>query len=190
MSLSYGSLFENWEIGVARKLINDYRRKWKCLEREDFDDLLQECLMHWLEVRSEYNPSREASKKTFMARIIRNRIINIIEKATSEKRKTIYESVSLDESINNDEDAPTLKDQIADRQDDLPQIKAELKIELSRAFQKLTPQQKELCRLLSEEGLSINEACEHFSKHRSNVYRDVFRIREIFENEGLREYLR
>lgn len=190
MSLSYGRLFEGWEIAVTKRLINDYRKKWKCLEREDADDLMQECLMRWFEVRDTYDADREASKKTFLSRIVRNRLINIVEKATSEKRKTIYESVSLDEPVSNDEDAPTLKDQIADRQDSPPQFKAGLKIELSEAFQKLTPQQKELCRLLGEEGLSINEACKSFSKHRSNVYRDVLRIREIFENEGLREYLR
>lgn len=190
MSLNYRGLFEGWEIAVTKKLVNDYRKKWKCLEREGFDDLLQECLMHWLDVRDGYDSSREASKKTFMAKIIRNRLSNIVEKATAEKRKALYESVSLDEPLNDDEDAPTLKDQIADRQDDLPQIKAELKIELSKAFQKLTPQQKKLCRLLGEEGLSINEACRQFSKHRSNVYRDVLRIREIFEKEGLKDYLK
>jgi len=190
MNPNYRGLFESWEIAVAKKLVNEYRKKWKCLEREGFDDLLQEGLMHWLDVRDRYDPSREASKKTFMAKIIRNRLSNIVEKATAEKRKTIYESVSLDEPLNDDEDAPTLKDRIADRQDDLPQIKAELKIELSKTLQKLTPQQKKLCRLLGEEGLSINEACRHFGKHRSNVYRDVIRIREIFEKEGLRDYLK
>jgi len=67
---------------------------------------------------------------------------------------------------------------------------SELKIELSRAYQKLTPQQQELCKLLGEEGMSINEACKHFDKHRSNIYRDVLRIRKLFEEEGLKDYLK
>ena len=190
MSLSYGRLFEGWEIAVTKRLINDYRKKWKCLEREDADDLMQECLMHWLEVRDTYDAGREASKKTFMARIIRNRLINIVEKATSEKRKNIYESVSLDEPVSNDEDAPTLKDKIAASDDALPQINSELKIELSKAYQKLTPQQQKLCKLLGEEGVTISEACRRLDKHRMIIYREIARIRELFEKEGLKDYLK
>lgn len=189
-SLNYYGLFEGWEIAVAKKLIHDYRENWKCLKRDDFDDLLQECLMRWLEVRDTYDQDREASEKTFMARIVRNLLINIVEKATAEKRKAFYESESLDAPLSDEEDAPTLKDQIASKQEDLPQSGTELRLEIARTLQKLSPQQKELCRLIGEEGLSINEACSHFGKHRSNIYRDVIRIKEVFEKEGLKDYLK
>lgn len=114
-SLNYYGLFEGWEIAVAKKLIHDYRESWKCLKRDDFDDLLQECLMRWLEVRDTYEQDRKASEKTFMARIVRNLLINIVEKATAEKRKAFYDSESLDAPISDEEDAPTLKDQIASK---------------------------------------------------------------------------
>lgn len=189
MSLNYGGLFESWELAVAKRLVSDYRKEWKCLEREGFDDLLQECFMHWLEVRDGFDPGRDASKKTFMARVIRNKLGNIIEKATAEKRKTIYESVSLDSPLNDDEGEPTLKDKIAESDDVLPQIKSELKIELSKAFQKLTPQQQKLCKLLGEEGLSVTEASKEMKRHRRHLYREIARIRDIFEKEGLKDYL-
>jgi len=188
--LYYGGLFEGWEIAVIKKLIKEYREKYKCLRRESFDDLLQECLICWLDLRERYDPRRGASKKVFMAGVIRKELGKIIEKATTDKRKTIYESVSLDASLNDDEDAPALKDQIPESNDAPPQIKSDLRIELSKAYQKLTPQQKKLCKLLGEDGLSINEASKHFGKHRSNIYREVLRIREIFEKEGLKDYLK
>ncbi len=190
MSFNYGGLFESWEIAVAKRVINGYRKEHKYLEREGLDDLLQECLIHWLEVRCRYDPKRGASKKTYMAEVVRNMLSKLAEKATADKRKAIYESVSLDEPFNDDEDTPALKDKIAESDDVLPQIKSELKIELSEAFQKLTPQQQELCKLLGEEGLTISEACRRLDKHRMIVYRELARIRELFEKEGLKDYLK
>jgi DNA-directed RNA polymerase specialized sigma24 family protein len=71
-----------------------------------------------------------------------------------------------------------------------PRNGTDLRLEIVRTLEKLSPQQKELCRLIGEEGLSINEACSHFGKHRSNIYRDVIRIKEVFEKEGLKDYLK
>lgn len=188
--MNYGGLFESWELGVAKRVIDDYRREHRSLQRDGFDDLLQECLIHWLEVRDQYDPGRGASKKTYMAEVIGNVLGHLAEKTRTDKRKTIYESVSLDEPLNDDEDAPTLKDKIAQSDDVLPQIKSELKIELTKAFQKLTPQQQKLCKLLGEEGLTITEACRRLDKHRMIVYRELARIRELFEKEGLKDYLK
>ena len=188
--MNYGGLFESWELGVAKRVINDYRREHRNLAREGFDDLLQECLIHWLDVRDQYDPGRGASEKTYMAEVIRNVLGQLAEKARTDKRKTIYESISLDEPLNDDEDAPTLKDKIAQSDDVMPQIKSELKIELSKTFQKLTPQQQKLCKLLGEEGLTISEACRRLDKHRMIVYRELARIRELFEKEGLKDYLK
>ena len=185
--MNYGGLFESWEVAVVKNLINDYRRKWRFLKREGFDDLLQECLIHWLDVRDGYEVSRETSKKAFMARVIKNKLKNILAKAQAKKRKAFYESVSLDAPFDDEKDLPDLKDQITNTPDELSQ---ELKIRLSEALKKLTPQQKKLCKLLGEEGLNINEACKHFNKHRSSIYRDVLRVRALFEKEGLKNYLR
>ena len=188
--MNYGGLFDWWEIAVAKKLIHEYRENHRCLQKEDFDDLLQECLIAWLDLRDQYDPSRDASRKTFMAGVVRIELCKIIEKATAEKRKTIYESVSLDQPLDDEEGAPTLKDKIPDTKNTSPLINSELKKELSKAYEKLTPRQQKLYKLLAEDGLSINAACKHFNNHRSIVYREVIKIREVFEKEGLRDYLR
>ena len=124
-----------------------------------------------------------------MAKVIRNKLSNIVEKATAEKRKTIYESVSLDKPLNDDEDEPALKDKIPDSKSVPPQIRIGLRIGLSKAYQKLTPQQKKLCKLLGEDGLSVTEASKEMKKHRRHLYREIARIREVFKKEGLKDYL-
>ncbi len=53
MALKQGNGLQGWEIAVTKKLIGEFRRRSRSLYREEFDDLLQECLMHWLEVRQQ-----------------------------------------------------------------------------------------------------------------------------------------
>lgn len=188
--MHYGGLFENWEIAIAKWVINEYREKHKYLRRESFDDLLQECLFSWLSLRERYDPSREASKKTFMAGVIRKELKKIAEKLSADKRKTIYETIPLDKPPDNDEDGFPLEEKIPEKNPSPSRTEQDLKIELSKVYQKLNPLQKKLCRLLGEEGLSVNEACKHFGEHRSSIYREVQRIREIFKKEGLKDYLK
>ena len=189
MSLSYKGFFEDWEVALVRKLINEFRSKAKCLRKENVEDLQQDCLIHWIEVQDAYDPTREASKQTFMARVIRNKLNNIIEKILRDKRKTLYECLSLNELVGEDENSSSFTDQITDADQPPFTLKADLKTDLDKTIKKLTPQQQKLCRLL-QEGKSINEISSCLGKHRTSVFRETIRIRELFEKEGLKDYLR
>ena len=120
-----------------------------------------------------------------MAGVIRKELGKIVERLTADKRKTIYEAVPLDKPLDaggdNDGKPLILEERISENKNTSPRTGHDLKIELSRVYQKLTPLQKKLCRLLGEEGLSINEACKHFGEPRSSIYREVLRIREILK---------
>lgn len=187
----YQGLFEDWEIGVAKNVIDRFRKQWKCLELEEFDDLLQECLTDWHFSKSDFNPSAGANIRTFMARVLEHKLQHIIEKLTTDKRKVAQECVSLDERISDDEDSPTFLDRLSEDEDYTSSlhVSAELKIDLTRAIQKLTPKQQELCRLLGEEGLSMSEASETLKTPRGTLYEEVKRIKAIFEKENLNDYL-
>jgi len=191
MRSSYRGLFEDWEVGVAKKVIDGQRKSWRCLDLQDFDDLLQECLAHWYSVRDGYNPSAGASKQTYMSRVVRHKIGHILEKLTSDKRKMATEAVSLDQPISDEEDAPTLLDTLSgdERLSTNLRIHTELKIDITRTVRGLTPKQQELCRLLSEEGLTVQEASQILNTHRSTVYDEIKRIKAVFEQENLHEYL-
>lgn len=194
MSQNYRGLFQDWEIAVVKKLINGFQEKWSCLKREDFDDLLQECLIHWYFAKDDYDPGREASQKTFMGRIIRNKLTDLVREREADKRKIAHLTISLDEPLEDDEDSPALIDKIDDGSiNDASHnhfLEIQLKIDLSKALQKLTPQQKSLCRLLGEKGLTVKEASEYLKTPRSTIYDELKRIRTIFMKEGLEDYLK
>lgn len=161
---------------------------------EDFDDLLQECLTHWFFTKDDYDPGREASQKTFMGRIIRNKLTDLVREREADKRKIAHLAVSLDEPLGDDEDSPALIDQIdGDTVTQAPHnhfLEIQLKIDLSKSLQKLTPQQKSLCNLLGEKGLSVKEASDYLKTPRSTIYDEIKRIRTIFMKEGLEDYLK
>lgn len=191
MSPSYKGLFEGWEIAVAKKLINDFKKQWKCLELDDFDDLLQECLTQWFLAKDKYNPDAEASKKTFMARVVKNKLFDIVKNHERLCRKETKNTDSLDKPLSDEEDAPTLLDLLSEDKEYASnfRIHTELKIDLSRSFKKLTPKQQELCRLLGEEGLSIKEASKILQTPRGTIYEEIKRIKTVFQNENLHDYL-
>lgn len=194
MNLHYGGLFEDWEIAVAKKLVEEFRRRWKCLCREDFEDLLQECLTHWYFAKDEYDHKLGASQTTFMRRITQNKLMDLVRKQEADKRKMAYLAVSLDEPLADDEDDHTLIDKIDESAaTDIPQdhfLEIHLKVDLSEALQKLTPQQKKLCHLLGERGLTVKETSEYLKTPRSTIYDELKRIRKIFMKEGLQDYVK
>jgi RNA polymerase sigma-70 factor (ECF subfamily) len=187
---SYRGLFEDWEVGVAKNIVDEHKRNWKCLEREDFDDLLQECLSFWYFSKDSYDPSGGASKQTYMARLLKRNLRNIIEGQLTDKRKVAFESVSLDQPLSDEDDAPSLLDTLSVDQNHTSDLRihAELKIDITRTIRTLTPQQQELCRLLSEGDVSIKEASRILNVHRDTVYEEIKRIKSVFEKESLHEY--
>jgi RNA polymerase sigma-70 factor (ECF subfamily) len=54
---------------------------------------------------------------------------------------------------------------------------------------RLTPEQRRLCELLGEQGLSIKEAAEKLRIPRATLYEEIRRIRRIFALYGLDDYL-
>jgi len=193
-SLNYSGLFQSWEIAIVKRLVKESREEWPCLKMEEPDDLYQECFAHWLSKTDQYDATCGASRQTFMGRVIRNRLTDLVRKREADKRKVDYIAVSLDEPLTDDEDSPTLHERIDESgaggvsPDPSPGIG--LKIDLSKALKKLTPHQKRLCHLLGEKSLTVKEASEYLKTPRSTVYDELKRIGKLFEKEGLKEYLR
>ena len=146
MDTKYGTLFEGWEIAVTKKLVGDYRRQWKCLLLEDVDDLLQECLTHWIFAKDKYDPQKEASQKTFMARVVRNKLKDLVKERERDKRKTTQNSISLDAPILPDDDSPALIDTLEEEGGYSARLilQACLRVDLVKATERLTPIQKKL----------------------------------------------
>ena len=185
MSQNYKGLFQDWEIAIATKLAKEFHDKWKCLQKDDVEDLLQECLTHWYFAKDNYESARGASQKTYMGRIIRNKLTDLVRERGSDKRKIAQLAESFDKPLGDDEDSITLIDKVSfDNAPSDPLYKIAQKIDLSRTFQKLTSQQRDICRLLGEQGLSIKEISDCLNTPRSTIYDEINRIKKIFLKEG------
>ncbi len=195
MSTEYQGLFEGWEIAIAKKLVSNFRSTSKTLAREEFDDLLQECLFHWHQVRDDVDPERETSRRASMARVIRNKLTDLEREGESDKRKMTYVSLSLDAPVGETEDAPTLIEMIdphatTDTPSESEPLQLQMKIDIARMLKRLTSRQRKLCHLLREQGLNVKEAAQQMKLPRATVYDELKRIKAVFKREGLEGYLK
>ena len=90
---------EEWEIGVAKNVVNEFMER--CEEtRFEFDDLYQECLLRWYEKRNKCQKNRGAKRQTFMCSILRKKLKNILrDNKKTNKRKIIFNTIPLEQLI-------------------------------------------------------------------------------------------
>ena len=193
MAFGYGNGIQQWEIAVAKKLVGEFRRRSRRLEREEFDDLLQDCLTHWVEVRARLTPSADDPPIAYMARVLRNKLTDLIREQGATKRGGDLDTVSLDAPVGDDDDAPTFADLIDVATSGATGEAAigedrDARIDIARAMKKLTPRQRRVCALLGEEGLSIKEAAVRLRIPRGTLYEEIKRIRKVFADHGLGDY--
>jgi RNA polymerase sigma-70 factor (ECF subfamily) len=194
MALKEGQGLGNWEIATAKKLVTEYRRHYRILEREEFDDLMQECLAHWIVARRRIPPEPDPRPPVaYMAQVLRNKLPALVREMKADKRAGDPGAFSLEAPIDGTEDGLTLGDVLAEEQV-APESggidSRHARIDLMRVSALLTPAQQRLCQLLGEEGLSIKEAAEKLRIPRGTLYEEIKRIRRIFEQQGLGHYLK
>ena len=195
MRLKDGAGLEQWEIAVTNKIVAEFRRRFRSLAREEFDDLQQECLVHWLQVRGKLTPIRDSPPLAYMAQVLRNKLTDLVREHEADKRAGEQEALSLDASIDGSEDGLTLGDVIADvdlgeSRNDVGGARHQASIDIGRALARLEPKQRRLCVMLGEEGLSVKEAAVRLRIPRGTLYEEIKRIRKIFADQGLDDYLK
>ena len=180
MTLKYGDLFSKDEIAIVKGLVADFQKTTPDFKQDDFKDLVQECLIDWHEKKEKYDSEKAESYKSFLREIVRNKLKDLIKGYRRDKRKVFYQSLSFDE-IETDRDFFIEKDF---------RSSVDLKYDLSEVISRLTPNQKEICKLILEEGLSYTEIAKGLNKHRTSIFREIKRIKELFESKGLKKYLK
>jgi RNA polymerase sigma-70 factor (ECF subfamily) len=182
-------------MAVAKKQVGEFRGRFRSLKREAFDDLLQDCLTHWIEVRRRLDPDQGGPPVAYMARVVRNRLVDLVREHESGKRRGDLEAQSLDAAVGDSEDGPSLADLLDANvgehggHDDLVDSH-DARIDLARAMARLNDSQRRLCQLLGEEGLSIKEAAQRLGIPRGTLYEEIKRIRKVFAEHGLGDYLK
>jgi len=184
MGLTYGDLFADWEIAIAKQVIGHFQISHPWLKGLDFDDLLQECLIHWYLNRAKFQKERGASIKTFMTRILTTQLQLILREQLTDKRKTFHMTESLEKPMGGDE--TLLLDTIPDDVD-VPDLSLHLDIEIVRMT--LMPRQRVICDLLGQD-YTVKKIAEILGKSRRTIRDEIKRIGEIFSNKGLKDYLK
>ncbi len=174
----------------ARTLVRYFQKRINTLQREGFDDLLQECLTHWYFVRSRYDDAKSAAKKTFMRHVFKNKILDLLEQRVSVKRRAVYQSISLDQLVDGLDEDSYPDDLVFEDQNFEEVLRSDVGRVLKRAMAKLSGRQREMCRLIKVEGLNMKQVSQKMNIPRGTLFEEVLRIRAIFRNEGLTDYLR
>jgi RNA polymerase sigma factor (sigma-70 family) len=195
ISQNYKGFFEDWEIAIAVRVVNEARIPDSLVSQEPFEDLLQEVLTHWYFVRDKYDPSRGASKQTFMSKVIRNKLRDLEDTAEADIRKAAYVAESLDRPLDEEDaesdtayditDPSMIVGATRDPTLDVPRSK-----DVSEAIKALRPMERRLCQLLMDGGYTGAEMAELLGIDRSTFYEKRKRIRALFEKRGLKDYLK
>lgn len=151
---------------------------------------MQECLVHWFFMKGQYRDGEGAEERTFLNRVIQNRLADIARIKGAYKRKTFYMSESLD-AMDDDEQSIGLKEKALMVEEKIVEkvTVADLPDAIAKATAGLSFRQKQICRYLSE-GMSQVKVGEIMKMPRATLQDEVKRIREAFRKEGLEEYLR
>lgn len=185
MSEKYEGVFENWEIGVTKNIVSRFQNKFPLLKREGFDDLVSECLIFWMEKRGACDVESKGNPKCYMAKAIKRYLRDIKDRVYSIKRKLTYESQSLEEYFEDEDSERPRKKFEPVVLENLP-----LKVDISAVVETLTSDQKMIYRLVYEDGMSPLQASKRLKTYPKHVYREIDRIRQLFEAKGLKEYLK
>ncbi len=197
MSIHHGDGLEKWEVAVTKKLVGEFRRTFGTVWRQEFDDLVQDCLLHWIGVRTRLVPDPENPPVVYMAQVLRNKLTDLMRVQTARKRVGDLNALSLDalnESVQNEVLPVELADlgdlgEWLDPKETQGTAGIDARIDVGRAVARLSPFQRSLCLMLGQQGLSAMEAAVLLRISRGSVYEEIRRIRKVFECLGLALYM-
>jgi RNA polymerase sigma factor (sigma-70 family) len=182
MGLTYGDLFADWEMAVAKQAVSRFQARNPRFKGMDFNDLLQECLIHWILQRSKFQPSWGASVRTYMVKVLFNRLQEILREQLTDRRKVFHLAESLDQR--RDAEETSHFETKAENEDS---IDINLRPEIELVLRTLTPLQREICALLGQD-YPVKQIAEILGRPRSTIRYEIQRIRRVFSQRDLENY--
>lgn len=178
--------FEPWELDLIRSVVLDFLSTRSQSPDFEFDDLVQECTVHWWRRRSEYDESRGASKSTFLRSVVRARLLDIERAWKAAKRGRGRRPLSLDASISDDDERQMLRETLRAPGD------FESPVGTATDLQRLTARLSERQRKViagAAAGLTRTELSQRLRVSRDTLHEELRRIQQVFREEGLAPYL-
>ena len=174
----------------ARKLVG--KAGFTASDREDIE---QELRLDLLRRLPKYNPKR-AQLNTFIARVVEHRLASLIEAQKADIRDYRRCRCSLNECFEDADGRSVERLETFDQEDYLVRTGAQsrpseelnrLTIDVAAVLETLPPELRELCRRLKAE--TVTEISRDTGVPRGTIYESIKKLREIFKNASLRNYL-
>ena len=174
----------------ARKLVG--KAGFTASDREDIE---QELRLDLLRRLPKYNPKR-AQRNTFIARVVEHRLATLIEAQKAGIRDYRRCRCSLNECFEDADGRSVERVDTFDQEDYLLRTGAQsrpseelnrLAIDVAAVLETLPPELRELCRRLKAE--TVTEISRDTGIPRGTIYESIKKLREIFKDAGLRNYL-
>lgn len=146
------------------------------IRRSDEEDIAATLMLGLLGAWAGFDPER-GTAEAFVNQVVSTRLISVLRKRNAQKRRGRTEPIGAAE------------ERIVDRGWDGARChrQSDLGTDLRAAMQKLTPRQREICDLLLRE--SVTPAARELGIPRSTLRDAVTKIRAVFRDAGLEEYL-
>jgi DNA-directed RNA polymerase specialized sigma24 family protein len=189
--------FAAWEVNLVKGKARTLPGK-AGFTYADIPDIEQELLLevHLKRDTSDNWERVTASKKTVMSRILDNRIRNLIKSSATDKRRvhSITDSLSAETSRTVEGAPATLEDflgedHIVAYQRQSAPTPQDLQIDLSLRARELSAIQQRISNLLIQ-GFSITETAKALGIKRTTLNEEIDRMRALFYEEGLQNYLK
>lgn len=195
--MGFDHLFENRD-SFASQLIRQKARqlvRHPGFSKSDRPDIEQELAMELVRKYRCFDPER-ARETTFIARVIENKAVSLVRIRIAEKRDFRRSANSLNETVRDADGGSVERTQAFDassatnhtgqfRRTDEDQ--SQLQLDIAEVFKLLPDDLRPLAELLME--VSEYAASRELGKSRRQVANDMSRLRELFEDADLRDYL-
>ncbi len=161
----------------------------------DREDLEQEMLLDLLRRLPKFNPKR-AQRNTFIARVVEHKIATIIESQKAGMRDYRRCRCSLNDRFDDEEGGSVERMETIDQEDYLRRTGKlarpawelrDLSLDVQKTIEKLPPELRELCKRLDTD--TVTEISRDTGTPRGTIYESIKKLRAIFEDAGLRDYL-
>ena len=161
----------------------------------DREDIEQELILDLLRRLPKYNPKR-AQLNTFIARVVEHRLASLIEAQKAGIRDYRRCRCSLNECFEDADGRSVERVDTFDQEDYLLRTGAQsrpseelnrLAIDVAAVLEGLPHELRNLCRRLKAE--TVTEISRDTGVPRGTIYESIKKLREIFKDAGLRNYL-
>lgn len=160
---------------VIRSEVKKLRQRG-IIRRAEAEDMASEVMARLLEVWDRFDPER-GSREAYINQVVSTRLVSLLRERNAQKRRA--KIVSLDA------DNEGLADHSWSGDEWLRRI--DFRVDLSIAFSKLNPKQRAICDQLLRD--LVSPAAKEMGVPRSTLRYAVTKIRQIFRDAGLEEYL-